>query len=214
MSLIAIAHIAHPDLALMPTISRRRDVDIQVIPQSATDPETGMFFFLVEGADEEFERALDEDHTVRSWTRVSRSDSTRVYRIRHPEETKLLSPRTVEVGGLMLEANSDETGWTVRLQLPGREELSDIWEFCEAEDITFELQQMFRQEEWTSRKSTSLTDAQRDALVTAYREGYFEEPRDVSLEELAEVLDISPTAVGGRIRRGTAELVRTSLLEE
>ncbi|RLM48598.1 helix-turn-helix domain-containing protein, partial [Halobellus sp. Atlit-31R] len=31
---------------------------------------------------------------------------------------------------------------------------------------------------------------------------------------LSEVLDISPTAVSGRIRRGTAELVESILLDE
>jgi predicted DNA binding protein len=50
--------------------------------------------------------------------------------------------------------------------------------------------------------------------VTAYKEGYFEEPRTTSLEELGDILDISPTAVGGRLRRGMAALIETTLSEE
>ncbi len=56
-----------------------------------------------------------------------------------------------------------------------------------------------------------LTDAQYDALVTAYRSGYFEEPRALSLSELAEELGISPTAASGRLRRATKRLVETQL---
>lgn len=214
MSLIAIIHAAHPDLALSPTIRECPDVAIHVIPQSATDPETGLFFFFVEGNDEPFESALERDHTVAEWTPVADSKTGSVYRMRHPPEAELLSPKTLELGGLMLEAMSDETGWTVHLQFPDQEALSNLWKYCEDKGFSFDLQRMFRHQPWTSPTETALTDAQREALTTAYEEGYFEEPRAISLAELADILDISPTAVGGRIRRGTAELVGTTLMQE
>ncbi|MFC4249525.1 helix-turn-helix domain-containing protein [Natribaculum luteum] len=214
MSLIAIVDIAHPDLALTPTIRACPDVSIEAVSHSTTDPETGMFFFLVEGADETFDEALERDHTVAAWSLVDDLGSTRLYRLQHTEGTKLVSPKTTELGGLLLRAESNDRGWTVRLHLPDREELATLWEYCEHEGISFELYRMFRREEWSEGISPELTDEQRVALVTAYEEGYFEEPRETSLEELADVLDISPTAVGGRIRRGTGQLVSTTLLEE
>jgi predicted DNA binding protein len=137
-----------------------------------------------------------------------------VYRISHPEWTKLISPKTVELGGLVHEAVSTERGWSIRLQLPDRKALVALSEFCDEEGINFELKRMFRQDGWVRGEPTGLTDAQRDALLAAYENGYFEEPREASLADLAEVLGISPTAVGGRIRRGTAELVEMVLLEE
>lgn len=214
MSLIAIVDIAHPDLALTPTIRECPDASVQVVPHSTTDPETGLFFFLVEGADEELEAALDADHTVDHWSLVDDLGSTRIYRLQHADGTKLISPKTAELGGLMLKAESNARGWTVRLHLPDREALADLWEYCEDEDISFELYRMFRQDEWADGRASELTDEQRAALVNAYEDGYFEEPRETSLEELADRLDISPTAVGGRIRRGTGKLVETTLLEE
>lgn len=214
MSLIAIVHVAHPDFALSPTIRECPDVKLRVIPQSATDPETGLFFFFVENGGEPFESALERDHTVAEWTAVAKSETGSVYRIRHPSDTELLSPKTVELGGLMLEAMSDETGWTVHLQFSDREALAHLWEYCENSGYSFDLRRMFRHQPWTGSKETGLTDAQREALTTAYEEGYFEEPRAISLAELADILDISPTAVGGRIRRGTAELVGTTLAQE
>ncbi|WP_247003494.1 helix-turn-helix domain-containing protein [Halosolutus gelatinilyticus] len=214
MSLIVIADIAHPDLALTPTIQGCPGVSIEVVPHSTTDPETGLFFFLVENADESFEDALGRDPTVAEWTPADDLDSTRIYRLQHTDEAILISPAVSELGGLLLKAESVDRGWTVRLHLPDREALATLWEYCEGRDISFDLHRVFRQDEWTNGRATDLTDEQRIALVSAYEEGYFEEPRETSLEELAERLDISPTAVGGRIRRGTGKLVETTLLEE
>ncbi|GAB3678604.1 helix-turn-helix domain-containing protein [Halopiger thermotolerans] len=214
MSLIAILDVAHPDLALTPTIRECSDASIEVVPHSTTDPETGLFFFLVRNVDETFEATLERDHTVADWLLVDEFDSTRLYRLEHTEGTKLISPMVTELGGLLLKAESNDRGWTVRLHLPDREALAGLWERCEECDISFELHRMFQQDEWTSGVAPEVTDEQRDALVTAYEEGYFEEPRETSLEELADSLGISPTAVGGRIRRGTGKLVKTTLLEE
>lgn len=214
MNVIAVVDIAHPDLALTPTIRTCSDVTIQVVPQSATDPETGMFFFTVEDADESFETTLDADHTVAEWELVTRSATTDVYRIEHPEAAKLISPTVSELNGLMREATSNGRGWTVRLQFPDREALATLSSYCESEDISFALGQMFRQDEWVGGEPTGLTDAQRVALLTAYESGYFEEPRDACLSDVAGQLDLSPTATGGRIRRGTAKLIETTLLED
>lgn len=217
MNAIAEITVSHPDMALVPTISSVSDIEIQVIPHSATDPRTGMFFFLVEASDRDFsgfERALEQDHTVIDSELVSESEETRIYQFCHSDETKLLSPVVAEVGGLMLEAVSCRNGWSMRLQFSDRESITEIWEYCEREEITFDLRQLYRQDEWTIGGVTGLTEPQRVALLTAHEEGYFDEPRETSLEELAEELDISPTAVGGRIRRGTAKLIETTLTED
>jgi predicted DNA binding protein len=214
VSLLAIVHVAHPDLALSPTIQECPDAVIRVMPQAATDPETGLFFFFVENNGESIESAFERDHTVAKWEEMGDSASESVYRLKHPSETKLLTPKTFELGGLMREATSDTTGWTIRFQFPDREALSQLWEHCRDEDISFDLRQMFRDQSWDTSDLMALTDPQLDALMTAYEEGYFEEPRKISLEELADMLDISPTAVGGRIRRGTAVLIETTLAEE
>ncbi|WP_435069116.1 helix-turn-helix domain-containing protein [Haloplanus sp. C73] len=213
MSLVAVVDLAHPDLALTPTI-RSTDASIQVVSHTATDPETGMFFFLVE-ADSfpEFEAALEADHTVSESMLVAEASTTRIYRLGHTPGTKLVSPPVTEMGGLMLEAESTSDGWSVRMQLPDRETLGALWEHCENEGIQFELGHIYSLDDF-SLDGVGLTDAQHDALIMAYEAGYFEEPRGTSLEELADELDISPTAVGGRIRRGTARLIERTLLDE
>jgi len=214
MSLIVVAEFSHSDLALTPTI-RSTDADVQVVSHTATDPETGMFFFLVETESfPAFEAALERDHTVAESMLVAEASTTRIYRLGHTPGTKLVSPTTTEIGGLMLEAESTGRGWSVRMQLPDRETLSTLWDYCEREEIEFDLGHIYSLDEFPADDRVGLTDAQRDALVTAYEAGYFEEPRGTSLQALAEDLGISPTAVGGRIRRGTSRLIERTLIED
>lgn len=59
-----------------------------------------------------------------------------------------------------------------------------------------------------------LTQAQRETLVRAYEAGYFEEPRGVTLAELAEQQDLLPGAVSGRLRRGLGQLLAQTVVAE
>ena len=216
MSFISHVTVHHPDLALAPTIAAVPNVAIKVVPTTGTDPDTGLFFFLVETKDGDFgpfEDALRDDPTVKKSEMVANHGDTRIYRLCYTPGTKLLTPKTTKVGGLMLEARSVRQGWLLRLQLPDRKSLSQLWDYCREEDISFELDRMYQQESLTADGEV-LTEAQRTALLTAFEAGYFEEPRQTSHEALAEQLGISSTAVGGRIRRGTSRLIETTLVPD
>lgn len=53
-----------------------------------------------------------------------------------------------------------------------------------------------------------LTDRQREALDVAIRAGYFEVPRESTLAEVADALDVDTSTASGVIRRATATLVK------
>ncbi|WP_152042385.1 helix-turn-helix domain-containing protein [Salinigranum salinum] len=216
MTLIAVVEIEHQDLALGQTIRNVPEASIQVVPHSGTDPDTGMFFFMVEHEDDDFdtvEAQFDHDPTVEEWTRIADDERTRIYRLQHTPGTKLLTPEATKVGGFTLEAKSTSHGWRTRLQLPDREAISRLWDYCREEGISFELVQMYQQE-GISLDGKPLTEPQRTTLLAAYERGYFDEPRGTSHKEIAELLGISPTAVGGRIRRGTARLIEMVLTDD
>lgn len=58
-----------------------------------------------------------------------------------------------------------------------------------------------------------LTDRQREVLNTALRRGYFEVPRECTLEELATSLDADKSTVSEVLRRGDAKIVKWYLTE-
>ena len=57
----------------------------------------------------------------------------------------------------------------------------------------------------------ALTDKQQATLIIAYNRGYFNSPRDITLEELGEELGITPQAVSSRLRRGMSQILGNTL---
>ena len=60
--------------------------------------------------------------------------------------------------------------------------------------------------------SYDLTETQREALVLAYERGYFDTPRESSLEEIADELGITQQSLSSRLRRGHRRLIRATLI--
>lgn len=217
MGLIAVIHVEHERLALAPTVEQVPSADIRIVTNSMTDPDSELFFFRVRnesGAFEAFEAALEEDQTIEDAVMISASDNTRMYRFKHRAGTELLSPKIAELGGVILEAKGNKTGWRLRLQLPDREAIERLWEHCLDKGMSFELVRVFEQQNPSSMAATNVSSEQRSALIEAYRRGYFQEPREITQSELAEQFDIGSTALGGRIRRGTRQLIKDVLLNK
>ncbi|WP_121822446.1 helix-turn-helix domain-containing protein [Halostella salina] len=55
----------------------------------------------------------------------------------------------------------------------------------------------------------SLSAVERETMTTAAREGYYEEPREATLQDLADAFDVSDTAVSKNLRRGERKVVRS-----
>lgn len=56
-----------------------------------------------------------------------------------------------------------------------------------------------------------LTERQREVLQTAVREGYFEVPRESSLEEVADELGVDKSTASGVLRRGEGRVLKRFL---
>jgi len=208
----------HADLALSDTIRSVAEADIGVVSEAGTDPQHDVYYFWVEAPDfDAVDRALARDHTVADFSVILEARRRRTYGIEYSDRVKLLSPRITELGGITLASESRSRGWELRLELPDHEALYGINEYAREEGIhldVLELQQTGEREPSAERFDPGLTESQREALVGAFLQGYYDEPRGTSLEELAELLDITPSAVSGRLRRGAAQIVEAVLIED
>ncbi|QIO24679.1 helix-turn-helix domain-containing protein [Haloarcula sp. JP-L23] len=215
MSITAKVYIEHERLALVPTLRTLEDVDIRVITQGNTDPGSTVFPFLIEYDDRgELEAALEEDPTVDNYELVDWTDRTGIYYIEHTPETKLISTVVTDVSGFLVHTETKRHGWLVRLLLPDRAALNTIWEYANENDISLDIIEIYGNSETGGEPSYGLTAEQRAALTIAYKEGYFGEPRDVSLNEVAEEIGLSSTAMSGRLRRGMRNLVGATLVDD
>lgn len=205
-------YVEHPDLALTDTIRSLSDGEISVISDVGTDPQHDVYFFRITATDfDDVESALAADHTVDDFSVVFEIGGQRTYRIEYSDDAKLITPAITERGGLTLETTSYLNGWMLQLQLEDHDALYDLDEYARAEGIRFDVLELKQHDELDDRFDFGLTDSQAEALIAAYRHGYYDEPRDASLEELASLLDLSRTATSGRLRRGSATLVEKIL---
>ncbi|NGM67635.1 bacterio-opsin activator [Natronolimnobius sp. AArcel1] len=104
--------------------------------------------------------------------------------------------------------------WTLRLRFPTYEALSTFYTSCTEQDISLELIQLHEAVSPEDQLQFGLTTAQRDLIVSAYEAGYFDVPRETTLVDLGEQLEISDSAVSQRLRRGLAALISSTLMPE
>lgn len=204
-----------PDLALSRTIRSRPEATIEVVSDAATDPQHRPHLFRIEAPSfEPIEDALSEDHTVASFVTVVEGEDDRTYRIEYADRAKLLTPKISELDGLTLGSMSHAKGWHLRLQLPDHDALYELDRFADEEGIRLEILGLQQIDEGEALEEFGLTEPQREALVSAFVNGYYDDPREASLEDVAEELGITPSAASGRLRRGSTRLIEAALLED
>lgn len=117
----------------------------------------------------------------------------------------------LESEAALLEVRRHDDVWRFQLRSPDREAIVDLQRYCADNDIDLRLNWIHTLTEVEAGKQYGLTGDQRETIVRAFEEGYFDEPRKITLEELSEGFDISPRAVSKRMRRGLRNLVAVTL---
>lgn len=208
-------YVEHPALALSDTIRSLSDAEISVISEVGTDPHHSVYFFRIEAPEfDAVDAALEADRTVADFSVVLEMAGQRTYRIEYSDDAKLITPRITERGGLTLETTSYLNGWMLQLQLEGHDDLYELNERAREDGIRFEVLELTQNDDLDDQLDFGLTSSQTEALIAAYRHGYYDEPRGISMEELSELFDLSLTAVSGRLRRGYANLIEEFLVDD
>ncbi|PSQ27797.1 bacterio-opsin activator [Halobacteriales archaeon QS_9_68_17] len=107
----------------------------------------------------------------------------------------------------LIEATGTDQDWTFEIRGDNRSDLADFQRRCRELDIPTTLTKLHALTPVETGSEAALTDTQQEALVLAYERGYFESPREVTLEMLGEELSISQQAVGSRLRGGIKHIL-------
>ena len=206
-SLEAEFTISHANLPLTEVTERRSAVSVSIKHVTPTE-DARLLVFSVHGESlDGFDRSLAVDHTVSNRLLIAGSCGSRIYRVELADHAVSVRPRLVEAGGHATTVEIREGNWDISAQFVAREALSDFRRYCAGEEISFRLHKLCLVDEEGNREGGGLTPNQRKTLQRAYRSGYFEVPRGVTQTELAELLDVSPSAVSQRVRRAIDRLV-------
>ncbi len=208
--IVAEVSLSGPDLLLSPTIKAVSDVTIETEHLTGTTPKH--LFISVRGEDfETFERELQQDYTVAEPVLVETYEGRRVYRLEPVSTVELIAPRCPELDARILDVESGDGGWVVRMQIPTRQALVSFREYCLENDVTFRVNQLGNATDHKETDVVGLTEKQKQLLRMAFECGYYEIPRRISQNELAHELDISTSAISQRLRRDTEQLIGSAL---
>lgn len=112
----------------------------------------------------------------------------------------------------ILDAEGTAERWVFQIRADDRDRLREFLDVFAEQEIPVELKRLSSITE-DDGSETKLTPKQRQTLVAALEMGYFENPTQVSQAEIGDRFGISGRAVSKRLRRGTKNLIRSTLVE-
>jgi predicted DNA binding protein len=114
-------------------------------------------------------------------------------------------------GAVFLDGTRNREHWRFRIQFPDEESFQRYLAYSEGRPVDVRPQRLSRTEPVTAAERFGLTTGQRESLVDARKHGFFQIPRDCTLEELAADSEVTHQALSERLRRGMGSLVESTL---
>lgn len=165
------------------------------------------------GADpEDIERALADDPTVVSSSQITQTGDWLLYEIEWGVRMRIIKQVFLDEGMAIVDLSGQSSEWRIHLLLSDRGMLSTAAECCEEYNIDFDVEYIVCADQRSEQ--TGLTEKQYRALERATELGYFDVPRSVTIEDLADEFEVSHQALSERLRRGHKKLIESTLNEQ
>ncbi|UPW02209.1 helix-turn-helix domain-containing protein [Halorussus gelatinilyticus] len=214
MSVIAEFTTPAEEFTLGDALAAHPDVRVELEKVVPTRKEVVPFFWARGRNLDAFAETVRQQSGVETLEQVEGMDDRILYRVDWTDATSDLG-RVLRTGdATVLEASGQDDTWHFELRFTDHDGVRSFQTECVDNDVALELRRLHSLSEVGTEGSYDLTPEQRETLLTALERGYFEEPRDITLEQLADELGLSPTAVSGRMRRAEAKLISRTLVTE
>jgi predicted DNA binding protein len=161
---------------------------------------------------EQFEHVLKNSDVVNHFETVTKvGDSVLYYTVWNEENESFLNG-LAELDVTILEGHGNGT-WSFTVRFKTHADLTRFHQFYQNQNFPVHIERVTSLEEDPGvRYGFDLSPEQRDALMMAVEEGYFSVPRKITLDEIAEELNISSQAASERVRRGAQTVLRKALV--
>ncbi|GGL69439.1 helix-turn-helix domain-containing protein [Halocalculus aciditolerans] len=116
-----------------------------------------------------------------------------------------------DLEGFLLSATGEGDTWTLQIRFPDHDALSAFADRCEDAGIDFEVCGLYNPTRPEAGPWYGLSDPQYETLLLARDRGYYDIPRRISTQDLADELGVSDQAVTERLRRAIRTLVDNTL---
>jgi predicted DNA binding protein len=179
-------------------------------------PSTGstMPYFWVYGVDAaSVQSLLTERPEFESVTVADDLDDRVLFRAEWSPESLGLFHSILESNVTIISGVGTADGWTFELRGTGRAAIAGFMQRCHEYDVPASLTRIGDIGEEPASLDRVLTAEQQEALLLAFAEGYYEEPRETDLESLSTAVGISRQAFSSRLRRAYKNFIGATLVE-
>ncbi|EMA36698.1 helix-turn-helix domain-containing protein [Halococcus hamelinensis] len=212
MSTIAEFSIPVAEFALHDTLERRPDMVFEV--DRVVAHETTRVVPFVRATYGEFEGLtgiLEDDTSVAEVELLADVEGERFYRMVWSDHAQIIGYMVAELGATIQEATASDDEWHLRVFFPERRGLSAANEYARENEFTLDVTRIYGVDELEEARH-NLSEGQYEALTAGVERGYYDIPREINAQELADELGISHQALSERFRRATKNLVTNALL--
>jgi predicted DNA binding protein len=193
------------------TLAEMPDIEIELDQIIPTD-ESALPFFWVRGCEPaEFMTHAEHESGVRETRLLEEMDHVALFRAEWRPNARLIQGLK-DLDVTIVESVGTAEHWRFEVRTQDRDTFGAFRETFEEEGIPISLTRLYSLDELIDGEHRTLSSKQRDTLLTAQQEGYFEKPREITQSELAEHFGVSRRAVSERLRRGINNLVSETLL--
>lgn len=212
MTTMVEAALPADEFVLNETLDHHPTAEFEVLRIVANGMDQVMPFGWVTGDDiDDIIASMEDDHSVEAVEVLSHLDDECLLRMRWMAHIRVILYILLEEEAMILDAVGRDRVWRFQILFPEHDSVSATDDFCQEYGIDLEFERIYQLAESRRRGQYGLSEPQYETLVKAYEESYYEVPRGINLQELANRLDVSHQALSERMRRGHGTLIRNAL---
>jgi predicted DNA binding protein len=214
MAIVAEILLADPSLPLVGLAQALPSREISVV--NTVQLETGHYLVTVSIDDDSnatFERELDSHPEIADVTPIGKTADGWFYQVTIDGAAELFDSHDPgEFEGVMMDATITAEGLRELKVFSNYEGFQKLRDRCEVYGIPFELLNIASDPENPDKRDQfGLTDKQYRALSVAYAGGYYDSPRRMSTQELADELGTTAPSTSDLVRRAEKQLISQML---
>jgi predicted DNA binding protein len=162
----------------------------------------------------QFKRRIRSDERVNGFWSEDARNGRRLVRLDWDPQSDDFLDALISEEVMLQHGVGTNRGWRFQLHFRDRLAAAEFQQKCVDTNVPFTILSISDPESEDEFGQYGLTEAQLEALHLAREEGYFEDPREITLEQLGEQLGITRQAVSYRIRAGVKHLIDATLRAE
>lgn len=171
-------------------------------------------YFWVRGADAtDVEAAFDPHAGVTGIRLIDSVEDEHLMRAEWDRDYVGVLNALAETHLVLLSGLGTGDGWHFEVRGETHADISHFRSYCQEHEVPIDITAVHALVP-VRDEGYELTQPQREALLAAFDQGYFDSPRQTSLESIASNLGITQQSLSSRLRRGHRRLIAATLVQQ